>query len=640
MTTRKLILRSMKKNIKLYHLYFFSLIFSISLYFIFATLQHDPSIVEVAGGSQSFSTVFSVAGILLMTITAIFTIYASRIFLRRRSQEVGLYQLIGLSKSWVARFLIIENLVLSGGALVLGIVFGSLFSRLFLMVLLNLIEIDSVLGLTFSLTATLQTVFVFVVLIILISVQIVMTVFRSTLMQLFHAEKQSDILKVEKPLISGLMAILGIGLIGLGYYLSTTMLNDLDQLFVNMLTILFSTILGTYLVFRTTIGYFLYRFRQAKNGHLGIVNGLSIAPLMHRLKGNANSLTLITVLSAMTITMVSLSYSLYYSAEADTRLSMPHDFAFEMMEDYAQAFKTELEAEGISYTDQRIEGLRFTGEIANEQDALTTMSYHLLVMPAEQLNQAGIDGGIPSDNEAIYYDVMLGMDETESYPQYITNTGQTDADPLQITHFSVGNAMNINFYGRQMAVSEGTFERLSEQLEADEGTEVTSFTTIQLDNRDDLERASTIYTSLVEGEEGYLIDFYSLYRESLRMSGLFIFVTAFLGLVFLISTGSILYFKQMTEAEQEQPHYRTLRQLGFQLKDIMRGIVRKQLFVYVLPLIIGLIHAIFALNVASVIVLSSIVLPSMIGMVVYAAIYLIFAFITIRYYRIIIKSSM
>ncbi|WP_353626090.1 hypothetical protein [Bacillus sp. JCM 19041] len=56
---------------------------------------------------------------------------------------------------------------------------------------------------------------------------------------------------------------------------------------------------------------------------------------MHRMKGHANSLTLITVLSAMTITMISLSYSLYYSTENDVRLAMPFDFAVENMQEEA-----------------------------------------------------------------------------------------------------------------------------------------------------------------------------------------------------------------------------------------------------------------------------------------------------------------
>lgn len=133
MTTHKLVIRSMRKNIKMYYLYFFAMIFSISLYFIFSTLQNDQTIVNMAKTSMNFATAFQVAGILLILITIVFTMYATSIFIRRRSQEIGLYQLIGLSKAWVARVLILEHTILGVGALLMGMLVGTLLSRLFLL---------------------------------------------------------------------------------------------------------------------------------------------------------------------------------------------------------------------------------------------------------------------------------------------------------------------------------------------------------------------------------------------------------------------------------------------------------------------------------------------------------------------------
>lgn len=119
-----------------------------------------------------------------------------------------------------------------------------------------------------------------------------------------------------------------------------------------------------------------------------------------------------------------------------------------------------------------------------------------------------------------------------------------------------------------------------------------------------------------------------------------IFIAGFLGLVFLISTGSILYFKQMTEAEQEKQGYATLRQLGFTVQDIMGGIIRKQVFVFGVPLLIGLLHSIFAIKAASFMFMSDITVPTSIAMGVYALIYLSFAALAIGYYRKIVKAAL
>ncbi|HEY4579158.1 MAG TPA: FtsX-like permease family protein, partial [Savagea sp.] len=103
MTLFDLVFRSMRRNIKHYYLYFFALIFTISLYFIFLSLQADGAVGEGVAASNSMIAGFKVANILLIAIALIFIAYSNAIFFNRRSKEVGIYQLIGLTKGTVAR---------------------------------------------------------------------------------------------------------------------------------------------------------------------------------------------------------------------------------------------------------------------------------------------------------------------------------------------------------------------------------------------------------------------------------------------------------------------------------------------------------------------------------------------------------
>src|SRR5690554_1642402 len=212
----------------MYYLYFFAMIFSISLYFIFSSLQTNQTITEMGEASVNFSTAFQVAGILLIFITILFTMYATNIFIKRRSQEIGLYQLIGLSKAWVARILILEHTILGIGALLVGMVVGVLLSRLFLLLFMNLIGIEAIAGVTFSSQAALQTIVVFFCLIAVVTVQIIITVYHKTLIQLFRANDQSENFSKRPSIISGVLGIFGIGLIGVGYYASTLILEYTD----------------------------------------------------------------------------------------------------------------------------------------------------------------------------------------------------------------------------------------------------------------------------------------------------------------------------------------------------------------------------------------------------------------------------
>ncbi|MCM3170777.1 FtsX-like permease family protein [Paenibacillus sp. MER 99-2] len=642
MNTQKLVIRSMRKNIKMYYLYFFAMIFSISLYFIFSTLQNDQTAVDMFQASVNFSTAFQIAGILLILITIVFTMYATNIFMRRRSQEIGLYQLIGLSKAWVARVLILEHMILGLGALLIGMIVGTLLSRLFLLLFMNVLGIEAQFGLTFSSQALLQTIVVFTCLIAVTSLQITWTVYRSTLLQLFQASHQKDTYVQRPSIVSGIMGFAGLSLIGLGYYVSTFIATNADALIFLMLIVLASTILGTYLVFHTTISCILYVYRKRKNGNLGLVNSLSVASLMHRMKGHANSLTLITILSAMTITMISLSYSFYYSTEKDVRLSMPFDFAMENMSEEAAEITSKLAEAQVDFNQYQVDAIRFHGSWVdeNQHSEPSHRNRPFLLFSAKQMAQGGVDQEHPQDDEAIYHSSRARIEGMEiSSPKQVQYASNNETNLLTVSKHRLQNVMNYIFYGDQLLVSEDTFNRMKDSIQEDEYKELVTFDVFNIVDTEQSATASDIFLADMDSDL-YLTDFYSAYEGSRQTFGLLIFIAGFLGLVFILSTGSILYFKQMTEAEQEKNHYRTLRQLGFQIDDMMKGIIRKQLFVYLIPLGIGLTHAAFALNVGSILIAASMLTPILMSMAAYILIYLTFTVVTIRYYKSIVTNSL
>lgn len=361
---------------------------------------------------------------------------------------------------------------------------------------------------------------------------------------------------------------------------------------------------------------------------------------MHRMKGHANSLTLITVLSAATITMISLSYSLYYSTEKDVRLAMPFDFAVENMQEEAAIISSRLEEEQIRFEHYQIEAMRFNGTWLEQDSSVDNRHRRFMLFSAEQMDQAGLDVQIPQDGEAIYYNtraIIEGMDT--SLPKKVQFASKHQANSLTVSKFRLENVMNYRFYGEQLLVSNETFEKMRESILEDEHKELLIFDVFHLLDTEKSDMASNIFLRNVDSDL-YITDFYSTYEGSRQTFGILIFIAGILGFVFILSTGSILYFKQMTEAEQEKNHYRTLRQLGFRVNDIMKGIIRKQLFVYLIPLGIGLIHAAFALNVGSVLMAASMVIPIIISMAAYIVIYLMFAVFTIQYYKSIVTNAL
>lgn len=662
MTLSQLVFRSMKKNIRHYYLYFFALIFSVSLYFSFVTLQYNPSVLEISEGVKASAGLKS-ASFILLFVVVFFVLYANHLFMKRRSKEIGLYQLIGMSKGLVTRLLALENIILWVGAIGIGVGIGFLTSRLFAMILLRILEKEASVDLLFSVDALQMTIVVFVALLIVVLIQTMIQIRRVSLLTLFTATAIADT-KVKR--FSGLQ--MGLGLIGLllisyGYYSSTKLfdikIDSVNALFLRMIIILVSTISGTYFVFRFSVSFVLNVIRKQKRGHLSIVDVLSLSPIMHRMKSNAMSLTTITIISATALGILCLSYISYYSAGSVARQNIPFDYV--IPNNGGEAFIAALDDRDIRYTETTIELLDLEVETAElytseipEGINVTTKS----LMPVAKLSDAQqvIAGLELKDGEAYlvgYSDVMAELIKLEpnNPVQMTTSSGKLEITIKEITEDSL-LAYYLSGRGMSIVVNDELFETLSDDRLIQQQTFWNKQVGIDLEDSSHLSEVQTIYEETtnagmlevmkntgerrivkVESQEAYR-------KDTLEMMGLVIFVTGFLGLAFLIATGSILYFKQMSEADEERSSYTNLRKIGFTTNELMKGIYIKQLFNFGVPLIIGLAHSYFAVKSGWMFFGTELLAPLLITMGVYVILYSTFAFLSIGYYRKVVNESL
>ena len=141
----------------------------------------------------------------------------------------------------------------------------------------------------------------------------------------------------------------------------------------------------------------------------------------------------------------------------------------------------------------------------------------------------------------------------------------------------------------------------------------------------------------IESRELSRESFYELY-------GGFLFIGIFLGIIFLMATTLIIYYKQISEGYDDRERYPIMQKVGMSKKEVRQSIRSQVLLVFFLPLIMAVIHLAFAFKIItrllSVLNLTNISLFFMytVGTVaVFAVIYVIIYSITAReYYKIII----
>lgn len=93
--------------------------------------------------------------------------------------------------------------------------------------------------------------------------------------------------------------ILGIIMIIFGYYISTEMFGKFEVLTMVLVTpflILFLTVVGAYLFFRSSVSIIFKSLKKSKHGRISITDVVFTSSIMHRMKKNAMSLTIIAVI--------------------------------------------------------------------------------------------------------------------------------------------------------------------------------------------------------------------------------------------------------------------------------------------------------------------------------------------------------
>ncbi|MFF3921013.1 FtsX-like permease family protein [Paenibacillus lactis] len=647
MNINYLIYRNLKKNIKNYYLYVFALIFSVGLYFSFVTLQYDPSMDEVKGSVKGAAGL-GAASVLLVAIVAIFLLYANTIFIKRRSKEIGLFQLIGLTKGKIFRILSAENLILYFGSMVIGVLAGFAASRLTLMILFKVTGVESEATLRFSSQALIQTVIVFAAIYILIMVMNFTFIKGQSILSLFRVVSTTENRVRKMSVGEMILGLLGIGLILVGYFVSTKLFSGdfttMNELFMAMVFILGSVIIGTYLFYKGSVSFIFNLIRKSKGGYLSVNEVLSLSSIMFRMKSNALLLTIITTVSALAIGLLSLSYISYYSAEKSAKQSIPNHFAIAVQDDLA-AFTHALAEADIEFkqTDRNV--IQVDADVSR----IIGSSFEETGQNGSMIIAVISDEGIKDVDVSPEETLFTGSSDAVQQFMSIQATGQIElrgskeSIPQQLIGTNKDAYISYNFSNGSLPtaiVDQTVFERLKQDLDPKIQKQTNVYHGVDIVDPAAINQANEIFMDLGIGEHTGNLSQITMITDQKSNMGLIMFIVGFLGLTFLITSGCILYFKQMDEGEEEKPTYTILRKLGYTQGNLLRGIQFKQLFNFGIPLIVGLSHSYFAVKSGWFFFGTELWTPMIIVMLLYTALYSIFGLLSVMFYKRVIKEAL
>ncbi|MBF4693002.1 FtsX-like permease family protein [Fusibacter ferrireducens] len=636
MTFSSLALKNIHRNFKNYLLYIFSVTIAITFYYIFCSIKYNSKIMFASDTSLKFLVIMNMSSVVLVLFSAVFIWYCNAFFTKKRKKEVALYTLLGVPKKRVARMLFFENMLVMVLSLTLGILIGILFSKFFMMLVLKLMEIPVEVGFSVPFQAVLDTGIIFVILFVIASFHSASLIYRFQIIELFSASKKVE----QEPKTSFILSIASILCLGVGYYLSQHMLNQ--HLALIALAVLILVILGTFGLFSSVVVTFTKTLKRFEGFYYKGDHLIAVSNIVYRIKTHARTLALIAILSATTLTAFGVCYSFFFNYDQSTHERYPHSYIYQYDDlsqdnEIAPAFINAIENSGHPLVyDYQIEVSYVPVEIVSagsKSDAVDNFALDAqrdawfisestanLYLKSHHLNEISVPQGefIAMDPYAargwysyssikqIYTSNQTTHDLkiTDVLPYYLTSQMEP---PIYIMNDESYNHLNspLKTYFHAYTVQN---DKSVKQLEADLGTIINKYDGVKLHS------------------------FYRTYISLGDMKGLMLFAGIFMGIVFLILTGSILYFKMINEAEEDQPKYTIMRKIGYSHPMIKQAIYKQMAAMFTLPIILGILHSLFALRAFESLMTSSLITPILISVGMYIFIYLCFYLLTVQYY--------
>lgn len=543
-------------------------------------------------------------GVFIVSIVdVIFTVYSQRFIIKKRFQELFLYEVLGLEKKHIIKMLFIESAFIFVFTAILAVVTGyvlGIFSFLFLRKLLN-ITLDAFNIFNFEVTSLAFTIFIMVGSFLLNLAINIFHIAKKTPTELKNYQNEPE----KEPKTKTLSTILGFVALVLGYAISLFTNNPFNAIFLLLVAILL-VIIGTYLLF-TSISIFILKLERKNKAHYyKVKNFLTISTLIYRIKSNAISLATITILCSAVIISTSTVLTI---GQTTKNMIIDNDYVMTGILD-----KNKLTLQAIDNKISEIDN-KFAPSLSMDK------SYFISYSITCTIDESGVIKPLDSSNSQDYSKYTMLTITTKDFYEKAFNEKLQNINSEQI-FFGTNSNKTGNL--KQITLFDKTYQTIPTQEKGDKRM-VTDKTFLIVDNFDTFKhlvnsfskienKPSQIYNLLSynifinQGDTdiyNYLKTFseqnsLELYDKKGQIdflqefSGGFLFLGVLISIVFTIITSLVLYYKQTAEGNEDKKRYDILKKLGISEK-MAQFIIKSQMkIVFLMPIVVAVVHNIIA----------------------------------------------
>ncbi len=611
----KLAARSMRQNHRFFVPYLLALAGLTAAFYVMSALVSDPGVIYMRG----FAYVQVMMGIGMFVagiLSAVLLLYINSFLMKQRKKELGLYNILGMGKGNIALIQCWESLYTALIGILGGLVLGILFHKLATVALVSLLQFAIPFGSSITLTAAVITAVFFGGLLVLALLINLFRVRLSNPIELLHGGNVGE----KEPKTRWLMAVIGVLAMGAGYFIAVTTKDPTLAMAFYFLAVIL-VIIGTYCLFTAGSITLLKTLRKNKGFYYKTGHFIGVSGMLYRMKRNAVGLANICILSTMVMVMISGTLALYLgqgeiiAAQYPASLNMTIDF------------------DPVEQSPDVDEAVALTERFAQEHDVPITAlraGQYLRFYGSEQ--EGGFSTDTTSDNTvnrtffiltAEDYAGLSGQSAPALAPNELAICGEgPELDSYTLTNPEGGS---LTFTAAQPLPALSIFSVTTDMLDpvclvvADEAarTALRDFVQYNFTARAlilmDLECSNDEELALVDAWSDATVDKnffdgtgeWEYWRVESRaemsvdgyaMAGGFLFLGIVLGIVFLMATVLIIYYKQVSEGYEDQGRFEIMRKVGLSQKEVRSSIRSQVLIVFFLPIAVAAVHILFDFN--------------------------------------------
>ena len=606
----KLAWSNLKNSRQFYLPYVIAGMLSAMMFYTMCAIQGNEGLSKMRGGT-SVQMVLFFGVIVVGVFVSIFLFYTNSFIMKRRKKELGIYNILGMEKIHIAKIMAWETvfsfLIAVGGGLILGIV----FQKLLTMFLYRLTGLDAAIPFYISGWGCLHTAELFGAIYVCILLYNLMQIRLSNPVELLHSGSTGE----REPKTKILQAVLGVVCIAAGYYMAITVDNPVKAITLFFVAVML-VIIGTYWLFNAGSIAFLKLLRKNKRYYYQTRHFTTVSGMIYRMKQNAVGLANICILSTMVLISISTTVSLYAGIQTTIAARSPKEIDVTAnLSDY----------EDTAAVDEEIAKI-------NEAHQVTVKDY-TAVHSMGMITAYGGDGKytladgkglvIADEKQGVYMEV-ISLDEYNT----VCHTGETlkDGEVLLYTQnkelkgqtsmqMQIGTAVNDYQIASYLPEPEmdfglqaysGAVKCLLVVVPGKEDVQKWRQQALEAGNMQNLQYCVQYDTNLSKQESQkltedlYRIDIESAYVEAenryemaeqlYQIYGGLLFVGLFIGILFLMATALIIYYKQISEGYQDKKRFEIMQNVGMSLTEVKKTIRSQVLMVFFLPLVAAGIH--------------------------------------------------